>query len=434
MDENTLCSGQRLANTARLRKRAEAAFMRDIMVKAVFDSAPKRTHYDVVIVGGAMMGSSTAWWLTELGFDGSVLVVERDPSYEWCSTAHTNSCIRQQFSTELNIRISQFGADFVTRLRDYMGGDERIPDLPIHSYGYLYLADNEGFADTLRANQAIQAKAGAATRLMTRDQIAEAYPFYALDDIVLGSINTVNEGYFDGATMFDWFKRQARERGIEYIAGEVLEMTRSARGIESVTLANGAVIACGKVVNASGPRAARTAGMAGIKVPVEPRKRFTWIFKAEHPLDRPLPLTIDPSGVHVRENGGGTYLAGGHPKIDPAPPFDDFTMDAAFWQDHVWPILATRIPAFEAIKVQSEWAGHYAYNTLDQNAIIGPHPEVSNFLFLNGFSGHGLQQSPAMGRAMAELLCFGEFRTLDMGLFGYDRIAASAPVLETAVI
>lgn len=405
------------------------------MVKATFDTTPARSSYDVVIVGGAIMGSSTAWFLTENpDFNGTVLVVERDPSYEWCSTAHTNSCIRQQFSTELNIHISQFGAEFVTNARALMGDDARIPDMPIHSYGYMYLADTEDFANTLRENQKIQEGAGAATQLMTPDQIREACPFYALDDIILGSINTVNEGLFDGATLFDWWKRQARERGVEYIANEVVAMTREGARITSVTLGSGEVVGCGKVVNASGPRAAVTAAMAGVGLPIEPRKRFTWIFKAEVPLDRPLPLTIDPSGVHVRENGGGTYLAGGHPEHDPAVAFDDFTMDHGFWQDHVWPMLATRIPAFEAVKVQSEWAGHYAYNTLDQNAIIGVHPEVENFHILNGFSGHGLQQSPAMGRGMSELLTYGAFRTLDLGAFSFDRIARSAPILETAII
>lgn len=405
------------------------------MVKLTFDKVPARASYDVVIVGGAIMGSSTAWFLTDNpDFDGTVLVVERDPSYQWCSTAHTNSCIRQQFSTDLNIRISQFGADFVTRARTHMGDDTRIPDMPINSYGYMYLADNEGFADVLRTNCAIQNAAGAATQLMTPEQIREAYPFYNVDDVVLGSINTVNEGFFDGATMFEWWKRQARERGVEYVANEVVAMARGVRGIETVTLASGEVVGCGKVVNASGPRAAVTAAMARVTLPVEPRKRFTWIFKAETPLDRPLPLTIDPSGFHVRENGGGTYLAGGHPDHDPAVPFDDFTMDHGFWQDHVWPVLATRIPAFEAVRVQSEWAGHYAYNTLDQNAVIGTHPDVPNFHLLNGFSGHGLQQSPAMGRGMSELLTYGTYRSLDLSPFSFDRVTRSDPILETAII
>ncbi|MEJ6393898.1 FAD-binding oxidoreductase [Gymnodinialimonas sp. 2305UL16-5] len=405
------------------------------MISAAFDTRATRASYDVVIVGGAIMGSSTAWWLTENpDFNGSVLVVERDPSYEKCSTAHTNSCMRQQFSTELNVRISQFAAEFVTHLRDRMGGDDRIPDLPIRSFGYMYLADTEAFAEVLRTNIAVQHAAGAATQLMTPDQITAAYPFYNVDDIVLGSINTVNEGYWDGAAVFDWWKRQARERGVEYIRGEVVKMARSLRGIDSVTLADGQVIGCGQVVNASGPRAARTAQMAGIQIPVEPRKRYSWVFKAERPLDRDLPLTIDPSGVHVRENGGGTYQAGGHAQIDPAVDFDDFTMDHNLWENHIWPVLATRIPAFEAVKVQAEWAGHYAVNTLDHNAILGPHPEVPNFIFLNGFSGHGLQQSPAMGRGTAEWLTYGEYRTLDLSPFAYARVLQNDPILETAVI
>ncbi|MEL7215427.1 MAG: FAD-binding oxidoreductase, partial [Pseudomonadota bacterium] len=166
----------------------------------------------------------------------------------------------------------------------------------------------------------------------------------------------------------------------------------------------------------------------------EPRKRFTWIFYAETPLERTLPLTIDPSGVHVRQDGPTTYLAGGHAEHDPAVDPTDFTMDHTLWQEHVWPILATRIPAFEAIRVTSEWAGHYAYNTLDQNAVIGPHPEVENFLFLNGFSGHGLQQSPAMGRGIAEWITHGGYRSLDLTPFGYARIAAGQPLPELAVI
>jgi len=400
-------------------------------------SSPKLSSYDVVIVGGAIMGSSAAWFLTDNeDFDGTVLVVERDSSYEFASTSHTNSCVRQQFSTELNIQISQFTAQFIKNMRENMGGDESIPNLKIQSYGYMYLADNETFANVLRENQQIQLAAGAATQLMTPEQIKQNYPFYNVDDIVLGSINLVDEGYWDGATVFELWKRQARERGVEYIDNEVVSMTKNAAGtrVESVTLKSGEVINCGQVLNASGPRAALTAAMAGIDIPVEPRKRFTWVFRAEEPLDRELPLTIDPSGVHVRENNAGTYLAGGHTEIDHAAAFDDFSMDYAFWNDHVWPVLATRIPQFEAIKITSEWAGHYAYNTFDQNAVMGPHNVVENFIFLNGFSGHGLQQSPAMGRGTAEWLTYGEYRSLDMSLFHYDRVLVDNAIIEKAVI
>lgn len=399
--------------------------------------SPQKTRYDVIIVGGAIMGSSAAWFLSDdPDFDGSVLVVEKDPSYEFASTTHTNSCMRQQFSEELNVRISQFAADFVTNLPRYMGNDDRVPDLKVHNFGYMYLADNNGFADVLRANQATQVAAGAGTQLMTPDQIKAAYPFYNVDDIVLGSINTVNEGFWDGSAVFDWWRRSARERGVEYIQNEVVAITKNPAGtrVESVTLKSGDVIACGTLLNASGPRAIETAKMAGLTIPVEPRKRFSWVFSAEQPLDRDLPLTIDPSGVHVRENGGGTYQCGAHSEIDPAVAYDDFEIDHAMWQDHVWPILATRIPQFEAIKVQSEWAGHYAYNTFDQNAIMGPHTKVENFYFLNGFSGHGLQQSPAMGRGTAELMVYGAYKTLDLSPFNFDRIAANRPIIEKAII
>ncbi len=398
---------------------------------------PSRQNYDVVIIGGGIMGASTAWFLTDTpDFDGTVLVVERDPSYATASTTHTNSCMRQQFSDPLNVQISQFAAAFIKDLRTNMGGDERVPNLSVQNFGYLYLADNEGFADVLRANQRVQLAAGAQTQLLDASALKAAYPFYQLDDIILGSINRKDEGFFDGSTLFDWWRRQSRERGVEYVRGEVVAVNRDAGGqrVASVTLGDGTVLGCGQVVNAAGPRAALVAKMAGLSVPVEPRKRVTWVFKAENPLDQPLPLTIDPSGVHFRENGGGTYMAGGHGDVDPAVDFDDFAMDFNLWESHVWPVIATRIPQFEAIKVQSEWAGHYAYNTFDQNAIVGPHPELPNFIFLNGFSGHGLQQSAAMGRGTAEWLTYGAFRSLDLSPLRYERILRGQPLWERAVI
>ena len=397
---------------------------------------PKANSYDVVIVGGAMLGSSVAWFTaTNPDFDGSILVVEKDPTYEFTSTVHTNSCMRQQFSNEVNIRVSQFAADFVKNFREYMGGDERVPHPILQSYGYMYLADNAEFAATLKEGQGIQAKLGAGTKHMTAEEIKADYPFYNLDDILVGNHNLIDEGYFDGNTLFDWWKRSARERGVEYLTNEVVAMTKSTGGskVESVTLASGEVVSCGTVVNCSGPRAALTAAMAGIDIPVEPRKRYTFIFDAETPLDRDLPLTIDPSGVHMRSEGT-YYLAGCPPDDDPAVDFDDFVQDHSIWEEKVWPVLATRIPAFERIKLINSWAGHYAFNTFDQNAIVGPHSKVTNFIFVNGFSGHGFQQSPAMGRGVSELLTYGEYRTLDLSAFGYERIEKCEKFPEKAII
>jgi glycine/D-amino acid oxidase-like deaminating enzyme len=404
--------------------------------QAIALNAPERTSYDVVIVGGAMYGSSVAWFLaSNPDFDGSILVVERDPTYEFTSTSHTNSCIRQQFSNEINVQVSQYGAEFIKNFRSFMGDDPRVPEVVLQSFGYMYLADTEDFAAALRESQAVQAACGAGTKIMSADEIKRAYPFYNVDDIVAGSHNLVDEGYFDGNTLFDWWKRSARERGAEYLTNEVVAMTRNAAGdrVESVTLKSGDVVSCGTVVNASGPRAVLTARMAGIEIPVEPRKRYTFIFDAETPLDRDLPLTIDPSGVHMRTDGA-YYLAGCPPDDDPAVDYDDFDQDHGIWEEKAWPVIAMRIPQFEAIKLVNSWAGHYAFNTFDHNAILGPHTEVGNFIFVNGFSGHGFQQSPAMGRGTSELITYGEYRTLDLTPFNYARIAENRPFVEKAVI
>ncbi|MXW91036.1 MAG: FAD-binding oxidoreductase [Rhodospirillaceae bacterium] len=400
---------------------------------------PQRRRYDVVIVGGAMYGSSIAWWLTRNpDFDGSVLVVERNPSYEFCSTAHTNSCMRQQFSSAVNVRVSQFAADFVKNFRAWMDDDPRVPDVALVSTGYMYLADSETFAAALREAQRVQAACGAGTRHMTPAEIAAEYPFYNLDGIVAANHNPVDEGFFEGATLFEWWRRTARERGAEYVANEVVAMTLNPAGtaVDGVTLKSGERIACGTVVNASGPRAARTARMAGIDdLPVEPRKRYSFVFAAERPLDRPLPLTIDPSGVHARSDGAD-YLAGCAPLPDADPPVDpdDFVEDHSLWENRVWPALMDRIPQFDALKLRNSWAGHYAYNTFDHNAILGPHTTVANFLFANGFTGHGFQQSPAMGRGTAEWILYGAFRTLDLSPFLYRRIPEGRPFVESAVI
>lgn len=406
---------------------------------------PRRTAYDVVIVGGGMHGSATAWFTaSDPDFDGTILVVERDPTYAQAATTHTNSCIRQQFTNPVNVAVSQYAADFIRTMPERFAGpcearDERVPRTAIHAFGYMYLAATPEAAAALKEAQALQAAAGAGTRHMDPDEIARLYPFYQLDDVVAANHNTRDEGYFDGGTLFDWWRRSARERGVEFCANKVtgLEMEGDAR-VAAVRLATGERITCGTVVNAAGPRAARVAAMAGVALPVEPRRRYTYVFEAERPLSRDLPLTIDPSGVHVRTDGA-LYMAGCGPHLDPAVADeavepDDFAEDHDLWQDHVWPALAHRVPAFEAIRLRRSWVGHYDMNTFDANAVLGPHPRITNMLFQNGFSGHGLQQSPAMGRGMAELIVHGEYRTLDLSEFGYARLDRGERFVEGAVI
>ncbi|MGR3463457.1 NAD(P)/FAD-dependent oxidoreductase [Limimaricola sp.] len=394
--------------------------------------APTHSSYDVVIIGGAMIGSAVAWWLArDPGFDGRILVVERDPSFEFASTSHTNSCIRMQFGTQVNIEISRFGLHFIRSFRDYAGAD--APGIHLDDFGYLYLARDEAEADRLRTAQALQARLGAGTKLLSPGQLRTAFPFMRFDDVVLGSHGPGEEGCFDGGTMFSEFRRRARKMGVEEVRAEATGFEETGGRITHVTLDDGARVACGQVVNAAGPNAARVAAMAGINLPVEPRKRYTFIFEAEDRLPRRLPLTVDPCGIHYRTDGA-LYMAGCPPETDgPCAP-DDFEMDHALWEDRVWPALAARIPAFERVRLRNSWVGHYAYNTLDQNALLGLHPGCENLLFANGFSGHGLQQAPAVGRGIAEHIIHGGWRSLDLSPLSVARLTEGRALTEAAVI
>ena len=393
----------------------------------------KHQFYDVIIIGGAIMGSSVAWFLSaNRDFTGSVLMIERDLSYQQAATALSVSGIRHQYSNAINVQISLYGTDFIRNFQRNLGNDPDVPPVSFEERGYMFLATADK-AHILRENQKVQAECGAATTLMTPDEIAQSFPFYNLEDIALGSFNATGEGWFDGLGMMQSWQRMARKAGVELIANEVVGIKRCGNQIISVRLKTNEVIGCGTLVNASGTRAAHVAGLAGIDIPVEPRKRCVFVFDCREDLGQPLPLTIDPSGVYCRSDGK-YYITGKPPEIDEKADRDDFDVDYAQFEQDIWPVLANRIPSFEAIKMIRGWVGHYDYNLLDQNAIIGAHPEVGNFIFANGFYGHGLQQAPAVGRGVSEVIIYGEYRQLDLSELSYERIITQTPFVEKAII
>ncbi len=397
--------------------------------------APRARAYDVVILGGAAMGAAAAWFLmSEHAFRGRVLVVERDPSFEHAATSATNSCMRQQFSAPVNIRISQFGRAYLRDFRARMGGGPDIPRIDFDPFGYLYLATTPEGAAALGDKHAVQRREGVSVDLLSREALADRFPFMATDDVRLASLGTRDEGYFDGATMVATWRREAARRGVETVQDAAVGLHRAGARVEGVELAGAGRIAAGWVVNATGTRAAAVARMAGFPLPVEARKRTTFVFDAAEPLPGKLPLTIDPSGVHVRSDGV-SYMAGSAPRDGDAPvDADDFAEDPGLWQEHVWPRLAARIPVFERLRLRRSWVGHYDWNRLDRNAVIGPVPGCENLILMNGFSGHGLQQAPAMGRGVAELIVHGGYRTLDLDPLGPDRILHDRPLAEANVI
>lgn len=391
-------------------------------------------HYDVVVVGGGVIGSAIAYWLAaEPAFAGRrVLVVERDFSYRDGSTGRSAGSIRQQFSTKENIEISLFGARFLKNLGDWLGVEGEVPDVGFKEKGYLFLASAEGWP-ILEENHALQAALGADNLLLDQAALKARLPWLNVEDLAGGCLGLSMEGWFDPFALLQAFRRKARALGADYREDLVAGVSVANGRATGVTLASGGRIEADWVVDAAGPRAREVAAMAGLELPVAPRKRQVFVFdcKAELPA---MPLVIDPSGLYVRPEGTG-FICGIAPREgEPDPDTLDLEVDWTPFEEVLWPGLAHRVPAFEAIKPTGAWAGHYSVSLLDHNAILGPHPELPNFLFANGFSGHGLQQSPAVGRGLMELIVHGGWRSLDLSRFGYERIRRNDPIVERNVV
>jgi glycine/D-amino acid oxidase-like deaminating enzyme len=387
-------------------------------------------RYDVVIIGGAIVGSSIAFYLRDEGFSGSIALVERDPQFTHSATTLSCASIRQQFSIPENIRLSQFTLALFRRLEQEFGEGA---DIGFREGGYLILAGENGLP-ILEQNHRVQITEGADIVLEDAAALERRFSWLSTEGITAGAFGRTGEGWFDAHAMLMLFRKALRAKNIDSIAQAVTGIERDGNRVTAVILDNGDRLEAGTVVNAAGPSAGEVAAMAGLALPVEPRKRSVFVFEAMEKF-ADMPLLVDPSGIYVRPEGSVYITGGAEPEETdgPAGPAD-FDPDWPLFEEVIWPVLATRIPAFEAIKPTRAWAGHYDYNTLDQNAVIGPHPEVGNFIFANGFSGHGLQQAPAVGKAIAELLVHGGYRTIDCSAFGYARVAENRPFRELNVI
>ncbi|MGP1675408.1 MAG: NAD(P)/FAD-dependent oxidoreductase [Candidatus Limnocylindrales bacterium] len=393
---------------------------------------------DVAIVGGGAIGSAIACFLAaDREFDGRIAVIERDPTYRHASSALSAASIRQQFSTPENIRMSQFSFDWLRHADEHLAvedgpGDAEGPvDIGLHEAGYLYLATPRSVS-VLRANHAVQRAEGAEVVLLAPDELAVRFPWLAVEDLGLASLGLAGEGWFDGYAFLAGLRRKARSLGVEYVTAGVVAARLDGDRVASVVLGDGRLVSCGTLVNAAGPWASEVAALAGVELPVEARRRCVFVFDApEPPTD--CPLVIDPSGAWFRPDGGAF--------IGAIPPPDDedlaglpLEVDHRQFEERLWPVLAARVPAFDTVRMTSAWAGYYEVNTIDHNAVLGPHPGLTNLLFANGFSGHGIQHAPAVGRAIAELIVHGRYVTLDLSVFGYERLAAGRRIVERNII
>jgi glycine/D-amino acid oxidase-like deaminating enzyme len=376
---------------------------------------------NIVIVGGGVIGCAAAYFLA-LEHGVHALVLERDPSFRIASSALSASSIRQQFSTPLNIALSQASLELMQPWRDALGFVEA---------GYLYLATESGASELTRLN-ALQRAAGADIRLLDRDALCAHWPWLALDGIALGSWGAHGEGWFDGPALHALLRREARSLGARFVRGDVVAFDSAGARVRSAIDADGVRHVCDVLLLAAGAWTAPLAARLGVALPVRARKRD--VFVLDSPAALPAcPLLIDPSGVWLRPEGRG-FLAGAPPRgedVDDAP-LD--AIDHAQFDEQLWPLLATRIPAFEALRVRSAWAGYYEMNTFDHNGLIGALPGWGNAHTACGFSGHGMQHALAVGRGIASSMARGCWGAIDLAPLSPERLARNQPLCEVNVI
>lgn len=389
----------------------------------------------VVIVGGGVMGAATACFLAR---DHGVraTVIERDPRYRRASSALSASSIRQQFSQPVNIALSLWSLQFLRRVGVELAVDDEGPMLGLVEPGYLYLAGSDAGAALLQAQQPLQCRAGADIALLDPAALARRFPWLNTADLQLGSLGLSGEGWFDGPALLQAFKRKAQSCGARFVAAEVAGFEQQGHRVQAVRCADGSLHAGDAVVLAAGAWSAPLAAGLGFEMPVPPRKRDVFVFDSPATLPG-CPLVIDPSGLWFRPEGRG-FICGAPPRCidgstDPdEPPLE--AIDHAQFDEQLWPALARRVPGFEAVRLRSAWAGYYEMNDFDHNGLAGALPGWDNVYTACGFSGHGMQQAPAVGSALAALLAAGSSTAPSLAELSPQRLLDRRPLIEANVI
>jgi len=385
--------------------------------------------YDVIIIGGGIMGSATAYYLTKTDPTLKVAVVERDPTYARASTTLSMSNVRIQFSLKENIQISQYAFEVLDRFEDEMAVDGNKPKIYYHREGNLFLVDENNEAQARRAYE-LQKSLGCRIEWWAPQKIKEAFPLYETGNFTGGTYGPA-DGHFDAYAALMGYKAKARSRGVEYLKNDVNKIkTRSGR-VTGVGLASTESLATRLIINCAGAWAAQAAATAGVNLPIVPVKRQVFTLDTAVKPQGPLPLTVLPSGLYFRTETGGVILLGKSMAEDPTG--FHFNWDDKRFMEILWPELAEFVPPFERLKLVRGWAGLYAVNTLDGNAVLGEWPELQGLFLANGFSGHGLQQAPAVGRYLAELVLKLPV-TLDLSIFAPQRVLDNKPLSEGGLV
>ena len=389
----------------------------------------KRKIYDVVIIGGGIMGSATAYYLKRTAPDLQIAVIEMDPSYSHASTTLSMSNARIQFSFRSNVQISQYTFEVLENFEQEMAVNERRPSIGYRREGNLFMVNAEGRIPAENALK-MQQDMGCDVEWWTPEQVRKRFPLYNPEGY-LGATFGPKDGHFDAYGVLMGYRTKAISLGAEFIHAEVSEITKTGKRISGVRLKTGEDIGANTVVNCAGAWCAGIARTVGVFLPVQPVKRQVFVLDTKVKPDGSLPLTVLPSGMYFRTETGGLILLGKSMPEDPVG--FSFSWDDKRFYDVLWPELAEFVPVFESLRLIRGWAGLYAMNTLDGNAILGEWPELEGLFLANGFSGHGLQQAPAVGRYISELIT-RKSHALDLSIFNPGRILENRQLSENGIV
>lgn len=388
-----------------------------------------KKSFDIIIIGGGIMGSATAYYLISADPALKIAVVERDPTYERASTTLSMANVRTQFSLRENVQISQYTIRILKSFEEDMVVNGEQPKIYFRQEGNLFLVAAEDEEAARRALH-MQTQLGCRVEWWSNQQIKEHYPLYEPRPFVGGTFGP-DDGYFDAYAVLMAYKAKARSLGVNYLKDEVVTINTSKKQVAGVQLAGQGSLASARVVNCAGAWAADVARTAGIHLPVVPVRRQVFVLDTAVKSEKPLPLTILPSGLYFRSETGGLILLGKSLEDDPIG--ISFSWDEQRFIDDLWPELAEFVPKFDTLKVVRGWAGLYAVNTLDGNAILGQWPELNGMYLANGFSGHGLQQGPAVGRYLSELILKKPV-SMDLSIFAPQRILENRALSESELV
>jgi len=381
--------------------------------------------YDVVLAGGGVMGCAAAYYLLKYDPSLRIAIVEQEPGYEHNSTVLSDGNTRIQFNIKENIQISQYGYQVLQTFAEDMAVGERRPDPAFRRQGNLFTCD-EGGEPALRDGLALQREMGCAVEWLSPQEIAARFPLYNPNQLAGGTFGA-QDGTMDPHAVLIGYRDKAAEMGAGFVHAQVVEILAEAGKVAGVRLASGDLLAAPYVCNTAGAWAADLARTAGVELPVSPVMRQVFVFEAPIAPQEVYPLTVFPTGLYLIQEHGSVFMVG--KSMDDDPVGYDFTWSRQTFMDRIWPDLVEYVPAFDRIKLVRGWAGLYAVNTFDGNAILGEWPELNGLMLANGFSGHGFQQCHAVGRYLAELI-LGRPPSLDLGIFSPDRILENRPVFE----